>query len=578
MPKPTQKTPEIVDLTPSELENLFQRLDTCNLSESDKRLVKGSMQLCIWLKEKYEAGKVGFYKLARLLFGNQSEKRGKPGKEKIPEEETTSEQSGDKDKETDPSYNCSGPVNSQHCKVDPQSSMSGLIKQEQPQEKEKTRVKGHGRLGADAYPNAEDVTITHPTLKPGDPCLEECGGKLYSIDPGIFIRITGQDIAKVTRYHIEKLRCNTCGVTIKGSFPEKAGEGKYDYRLKAILTVQKYFVGVPFYRQEDFQKLMHFPLSDSTQWDLIEQVADSVYPIMRAMERKAAQAQVIHNDDTPVKIVEVIQLNKKDPTRKRTGMFTSGIYAKFKDGLRIMLYYSGIRHAGENLALILKHRSKDLKPIIHMCDALSANLTKFLVKLAICMSHGRRKFIEIEPFFPEECRFVIEQFALVYYNDAQAKKAGLSGKKRLAYHKEHSGPVMKKLKKWLDKQIRDKLVEPNSGLGQAIAYLRRHWKGLTLFLSQVDAPLDNNILEQALKIPIRLRKNSLIHRTCHGANVASMLMSIIQTCRLSKINPVDYLTVLQENKSAVFKDPDDWLPWCYKEALQKKVTLELMAA
>jgi hypothetical protein len=213
-----------------------------------------------------------------------------------------------------------------------------------------------------------------------------------------------------------------------------------------------------------------------------------------------------------------------------------------------------------------------------MSDALSANLTEFLVSRAICMSHGRRKFIEIEMFFPEECRFVVDQFAVVYYNDDQAKKLGLSGKERLAYHKAHSWPTMKKLKRWLDKQVEEERIEPNSGLGKAIEYLRRHWKGLTLFLRQADAPLDNNIVEQALKIPIRLRKNSLVHRTCHGANVASMLMSIIQTCRLCKINPVVYLTVLQENKSAVFKNPDDWLPWGYQETLQKKTSLELMAA
>ena len=115
MPKPTQKSPEIVDLTPSELENLFQRLDTCNLSESDKRLVKGSLQLCIWLKEKYEAGKVGFFNLARLLFGNKSEKRGKPGKEKIPEGETASGESDDKDKETGPSDDSLDSASSQSC-------------------------------------------------------------------------------------------------------------------------------------------------------------------------------------------------------------------------------------------------------------------------------------------------------------------------------------------------------------------------------------------------------------------------------------------------------------------------------
>ena len=213
-----------------------------------------------------------------------------------------------------------------------------------------------------------------------------------------------------------------------------------------------------------------------------------------------------------------------------------------------------------------------------MSDALSANLTEFLVSRGTCISHGRRKFIEIEIFFPEECRFVIDQFAVVYYNDDQAKRLGLSGKEPLAYHKAHSQPAMKKLKRWLDIQVREERVEPNSGLGKAIEYLRRHWKGLTLFLRQVNAPLDNNIVEQALKIPIRLRKNSLVHRTCHGAHIASILMSIIQTCRVCKVNPIDYLTVLQENKPFVFKNPEDWLPWCYRETLQKKVSLDLMAA
>lgn len=568
-----QETPKIIELTPSELERLFQRLEGSNLSDDDKQFFKGLIQSCIWLKKKYESGKLTLHKLASLLFGTKSEKRGKHAEKETPE--PTPDQSDDQDKGITPGEDDSHPAASQSCETDPGESKGEPTEQEQKQEKEK--AKGHGRLGADAYPNAEDVTLSHPTLKPRDPCPEDCGGKLYSIDPGVLIRISGQDIAKATRYHIEKLKCSTCGVIVKAPLPEEVSDKKYDYRFKAILAVQKYFVGVPFYRQEDFQELMRFPLADSTQWDITEQVADSVYPIIGALERKAAQAKIIHNDDTPARIVEVMQLNKKDPSRKRTGMFTTGIYASCEDGHIIVLYYTGTRHAGENLSLILKHRAKDLKPVIHMCDALSANLTEFLVKLAICMSHGRRKFIEIEPFFPEECRFVIEQIAIVYYNDAEAKKAELSGKKRLAYHKEHSQPAMKKLKKWLDKQVREELVEPNSGLGKAIAYLRRHWKGLTLFLRQVDSPLDNNILEQALKIPIRLRKNSLIHRTCHGARVASILMSIVQTCRLCNINPVDYLTVLQENKSAVFKTPDDWLPWCYEETL-KKVSLEAIAA
>lgn len=223
MSKSTQKKPEIVELTTSELESLFQRLDVCNLDDNDKRLLKGSMQAYIWMKMQYERGKVSIHKLARLLFGSKSEKNRESGtKEKS---EATSAPDQAKDTSTD-----LGPA--------PESCAVGSPTCEEPKEK----AKGHGRMGANAYPNAEDITLKHPALKPGDPCPEDCGGKLYSIDPGVIVRITGQDFAKVTRYHIEKLRCGTCGLIVKASLPEQVSETKYDYRFKAILAVQKYFL------------------------------------------------------------------------------------------------------------------------------------------------------------------------------------------------------------------------------------------------------------------------------------------------------------------------------------------------
>lgn len=556
MSKPSSKTPEIVELTSEELESLFERLGESNLSDHDKRLFKGVVQTYVWMKHKYDTGKLGLHKLASLLFGKKSEKRCPPQKDSGKESAEPSPEEKDQ--------GAQGPDNPD----EPSSSLSEASRQ---------KPKGHGRFGENAYPDAETVTVEHPTLKPGDPCPESCGGKLYSVEPGVVVRVTGQDIAKATRYHIQKLRCNTCGLLVKPSLPAETGARKYSYRFKSILAVQKYFMGVPFFRQEGFQKLMGFPLPDSTQWDLIEQVADCVHPVFGALEKQAAQAKVVYNDDTSVKIVEVMQLNKKDPSRERTGMFTTGIYAQLEGGRNIVLYYSGTRHAGENLSAVLKHRPKDLPPVIHMSDALNANLTEFLVNWAKCMTHARRKFIEIELFFPEECRFVIDQFAAVYYADDQAKKAQLSGKDRLAYHQQHSKRAMQRLKRWMKRQIKEKRVEPNSGLGKAIGYMQRHWNELTLFLRQEDAPLDTNVVEQALKIPIRLRKNSQIHRTCHGAHVASLLMSLIQTCRLCQVNPVDYLTVLQENKSAVFRKPDDWLPWRYRETLQGN-SLALKAA
>ena len=122
---------------------------------------------------------------------------------------------------------------------------------------------------------------------------------------------------------------------------------------------------------------------------------------------------------------------------------------------------------------------------------------------------------------------------------------------------------MKGLHKWLTRQIEQRLVEPNSGLGQAIGYLLRHWEKLTLFLRVPGAPRDNNICERALKKAIRHRRNSLFYRTQRGADVGDLFMSLIHTCELNGVNPFDYLTELDRHSDELSANPHAWLPWSY---------------
>ncbi len=142
----------------------------------------------------------------------------------------------------------------------------------------------------------------------------------------------------------------------------------------------------------------------------------------------------------------------------------------------------------------------------------------------------------------------------------------MSRQERLAYHQVHSTPVMEELHAWMQGQFDEKMVEPNSGLGKAFTYMFKHWEPLTLFLRVPGAPLDNNICEQALKMAIRHRRNSLFYRTLHGAYIGDLFMSLIHTCRLSNINPLQYLVALQKYSREVFKNPQDWLPWNYEAA------------
>jgi hypothetical protein len=304
-------------------------------------------------------------------------------------------------------------------------------------------------------------------------------------------------------------------------------------------------------------------LPASTQWDIVEQSANrGCYPAYRELVRQAAQGEVIHNDDTTMK---VLALMKNTEEKSRTGMFTTGIVSLCEDK-KIALFVTGHQHAGENLQALLTRRQADLEPPIQMCDALSRNMPESLhAILANCLTHGRRTFVDVAEQFPEETRHVIDQLAIVYHNDQTARDMHHSPRERLLFHQRESGPVMKALKSWLTDQIEQKKTEPNSGLGKAIAYMIRHWDPLTLFLRVPGAPLDNNICERVLKTAILHRKNSLFYKTEHGAFIGDLFMSLIHTCTLNGVNPFDYLVALQKHAAAVSKSPRDWMPWNYRD-------------
>ena len=117
--------------------------------------------------------------------------------------------------------------------------------------------------------------------------------------------------------------------------------------------------------------------------------------------------------------------------------------------------------------------------------------------------------------------------------------------------------------------IAERRTEPNSGLGQAISYLPRHWQPLTLFLRKAGTPLDNNIAERALKRAVLHRKNALFYRTLHGAQVGDLFMSLIHTCQLCGANSFDYLVELQRHARELAACPAEWMPWNYRETLAR---------
>ena len=165
-----------------------------------------------------------------------------------------------------------------------------------------------------------------------------------------------------------------------------------------------------------------------------------------------------------------------------------------------------------------------------------------------------------------------ETLGEVYGYDEVAREQGLSREERLAFHQEHSKPVMDKLHAWLKAQFEERNVEPNSGLGAAISYLLKHWEKLTLFWRVAGAPIDNNIVERALKKAILHRKNSLFYKTRKGAQRGDLFMSLIHTCELNGANAFDYLAELQRHAEELKQNPSEWMPWNYRDTLARIAT------
>ncbi len=221
--------------------------------------------------------------------------------------------------------------------------------------------------------------------------------------PGRIIRIRGQAPLGANVYELQKLRCHLCGTLFTASPPDGVGSDKYDAESASMIALMKYGSGVPFNRLERLQGSLGIPLPAATQWDIVEQTADLIEPVFEQMVRRAAQGRLLHNDDTTMKVLELCRRNDAMSKDQRKGVFTSGIVSVVDDH-RIALFFTGHSHAGENLAELLKQRHADRQRPIQMCDALSRNAPESLKTiLGNCLTHGRRRFVEVAANFPDEC-------------------------------------------------------------------------------------------------------------------------------------------------------------------------------
>lgn len=577
----SNQPPQQVKLTPQEVNALKARIEACKLPPSDIKLILGLLSFNQWLQERLSRAKLTIKRLRQLFgFSNEKLKKRKPP---APE---------DAPMVADPVSTDMNDTNNRALLAgisDPDATSvknplcASIVSAAEPQW---DPTRNHGRHGADQYTGCvlHEVAFEDEHLKAGycpDCALSQTEARVYTVDPTVLVLLSGQPVVSGSRYALAKARCGVCQKYFTAPTPKAImGCTKYSPQCISSLAIHHYYAGLPFYRLEMLQQAQGVPLPDATQADLMKSLyKDVIMYVTNELMLQAANGNTLFLDDTTGHILEHTSYNKRTGSPVHSNVHATALLSE-SDGHRIYLYSTNKLTAGKQLSELLNNRSND-DTFGTMSDASASNFPELADEtllarwiIFLCLAHSRRRFVELLDDGDENMALVLEVIAQVYANDKQCKQQQFNDEQRLQYHQKHSQPIMEALRVWLNNLLLYHHVEPNSRSGEAIMYLLKRWYWLTQFLRVPGAPIDNNLCEQAIKILIRYRKNSLFYRTQQGANIGDAVMSVLHTAHYADVNVFDYLTILQTNANDVQQSAADWLPWTYKETLAKQATIK----
>jgi hypothetical protein len=554
MPKP----PKTVLISDDQYNVLVGRVEKRKLSKQDWELLLTILKAYGYLVNLLSYQKTTVQKLKDLLFGKRTEKDQKP---KDKDDEPPSPGPGDP-----------GPLKT----LSPVALAKGEDKSSPltgPTDNKKKPL-GHGRRGHSFWTKALKFFHPHSKLKAGDSCPKCPKGILHAYaNPGTWVRFVGQAPLATEVHQLERLRCGSCTEVFTAAPSEDLRKHpQATPEARAVTAIVKYQAATPFNRFANIQKSFGHPIPRTRIWTLCQEMAGYLTGIFLELNKQAAQGDLVQNDDTTVKILDLIKENKAATQAgkklDRTGMFTTGIVSQV-GGRKIYLFFSSRKHAGENLADLLDLRKAEHPPPTQVCDASDMNTTLggHQTDVGGCHDHARRKFYELLTSFPSSCRYALDEWKIVYHTDKVAKEQNLSPEKRMKLHQLKSQAALERLKAWCDHRLSEKLVDPQGYLGKAMKYFINHYETLTLFLRKPGVPLANIDCERALKIPIGVRKMAYFYKTLTGARVSDIIFSLIATCLAASVNIFDYFVAVQNHCDNVKKAPELWLPWNYQQQL-----------
>ena len=373
----------------------------------------------------------------------------------------------------------------------------------------------------------------------------------YVFQPARLVRV---------KHRLQKCKCAKGCTIVQAAPPPRVAHGltRFSPSMYAHIISARIFDAIPLSRLADRFARIGIPVRRTTLFDLFHRGTTELDGLYQALKEKVRQASLIYADETPQPI-----LNEGGTTRGYMWTFGTPTLALF-------VFSKG--RSGEIATTLLKGTSGHL-----VADGYSGYNAVFTPTSRVrvgCLAHMRRKFFEASSTNKKVCGQILRKIKALYRREGKLHKRGLAGSEaHLQFRQNTALQLMNEVREIAEEAKGNAL--PKSPLGQAITYLLNQWEALTRFTQDASLPLDNNHAERLLRRVALARKTSLFMGAARGDSYA-IALSLVQSCRLSNVNPEAYLTDVlmrvQDTPASRVAEllPDRWRPpdgspvpvWC----------------
>lgn len=343
--------------------------------------------------------------------------------------------------------------------------------------------------------------------------------------------------------------------------PHITGKCPLSPSLMAWVLVEKYVYHAPINTIKKKLRAAGYNVSKSVLGRYFHQGMQALVDLLQnTMHKEVSKAKYLMIDETS----ELVGITDEETGQRR---YRKRYLWAFYDKVKGMVSY------------VYEHGSRARKVVLDFLETFSGHIstdgyvaysifdsekTHTDIKRSGCWTHARRMFVEALESERAECTTMINNIGRLFAVEIKAKVAKMEEKDRMDLRVHESTPILHKIKEHLKCLSDNPTIMAGDLMKKAVNYMLGQWTALQTYITSGLVEISNNLCEQRMKTIKLTLKNCQNIGSEEAAGRAAFFQSLVESCTLNKINPLDYITSLFEllYKGDVPNDKVALLP-CY---------------